>query len=186
MNQVPADRESARFYLKHQRLVDEWIEAREDAREEADRFFCSLAPMMEREAKALRARHWVQLEDDYRQLMWYDAAWAEPKGEPRVAIGIEWHRGETDFHGAWFGICIWDRNTAGPIRNAIAAAELTEQWKKEKQWPAFLELVPSRDDYWDHLDEFRSRILEQVGAAWSELRSVVDDVVGKRKDKKAT
>ncbi|WP_437618163.1 hypothetical protein [Sorangium sp. So ce1151] len=182
MNRIDDPR--AVFYLRHQELIEEWAALGEPAAELAHAFLCSCADDIAGLAAELSPdiQVYKDLEDDWPKIFLILPEWLESREgelEPKVGIGLEWHRSRhlnftmspsCAYTGVWTH---YDRDDGKELsrrlRAAFGEADLIKQHKLATTtawWPAY-RYEHATGEYWNDLGPYRAQIVESLRFFWT-------------------
>jgi hypothetical protein len=186
MNRIDDPR--VRFYLEHQRLIEEWAAVRKDLIATAHSFYLSIGQMLEDRAPDIGPDVLVSISDaawprvGYHRFGWPLSA----DDQPAVGIYFEWKRGTSTFTDGWRGVGV-RVDTGDPKGNGLResiASQIRESRakagfpKSSSVWVAYTDIKPpTRTDYWDDLGPYAKSIVEIIESAWNHFSSAVDIAV---------
>ena len=181
------------FYLKHARQIEEWNQLSKRANKVANEFFETVAEELRDRAHDLEhGAALVWIEEGWPKILLSRRDWceAEPQDvksyrEILVGVGLEWKRagvqlvdtGQTSlpYAGVWFNRdhARFKAVEAG-IRDAVGIPDGT---RRGMWWPFYGDQSYAGPEVWDHLDEYRTQLVERVVQLWGACASAIDDVL---------
>lgn len=173
-----------RFYFENRAILDEWAGLADEARHAAHSFFQSLRDPVEGLARRLGddVHVYADLEGNFPKLMLFRGSWGTGSGAPKVAVGLEWHKGGAAFDKGYTGVWVDRRDGAGTERLYTAVcreldAEGVSKKGRDKWWPASAYQAVPPGTWWTDLPAFREQLVNRIEAQWELLSACVDDAL---------
>ena len=179
---------TVRFYLKHQRLIEEWARVAKDAAKSSRVFLTVHADLRER-VKDMQQEGATdgevvpyQRTQDWPNIGLRRSGWPNDGYHKVVRIGIEWDKHKTTFVGGWrlCGLGFPSGMAGGSlVREKLIDHPLrTQYWDTKPTWPACCPMPEPDGEYWNDLTTYRDSLVETTVMAWTDLSPVVDEVLG--------
>lgn len=186
---ISIDDERVRFYLKHQKLIEEWARLAEPACSEATKFLESCGEDIQTLCADLGEAVTVhQLLDDpsWPRIFLVRPAWQLTEREPLVGIGLEWNRRNVSFAGrsrVYTGMRVAisaerGRELRDRLKERVGAMRGKHGYTASASWPAWRYVPPPDGEYWDDLTPYRNQLIESVRSAWNLFAPEVDALLG--------
>lgn len=171
------------FYLRHQRLIDEWASVRSDAQDAAHRFFLSLDSDVAELAGRLEGVEPEVRDATYSRVCLFRPEWFAPTGELLVLVGLEWRRSDATFVDGTrlLGVRVDAGVEAGRslrplvgdrVRHLRTNAGFPES---TSYWAAYRDAPTPDGDYWDDLSGLREKLVDSIRLAWESFSAPIDE-----------
>lgn len=178
MNRV--EDEQLRFFFKHEARIREWAALEEEAHKFVHRFYGSLQGDLDAALKEGR------FPGDEVESCRHGGPWPVvglcrrtwPRGNDDPKVLLEWSRKTALFPPQGWVAC-GVRWPGGVGRSPFDKAR-TDYRKSSKWWPAYRDVDPPADGFWegDNLGRYRACLVETLLTAWTDLAPLVDEALG--------
>lgn len=174
---------SVKFYLKHQKPINEWYQIKDEAVQEWKAFFKNLAQDIRILSSQLSTDvKWNVYEDkmEYYHLL-CKPEWADAQTRPiRVGVGLGASWGDEPlFERAYCGIVVFDRSPtlAAALENQLR----TIQWdydleEPDNYWPTWRQIA-SPEAYWQDLPAYKHFLTHELEDTWKTFEKSIDLVI---------
>ena len=177
------DDEKVLFFLRNQKQIEEWSRIKDEVVFPlADKFFESVERKLHGRKDTIVGKPEVHAPRDTnpQQLMLYKKNWPVSQENPRVSVGLEWKRKNTDFQHGYIGVWTDSSSLFGVLHEQLKSIDLFigGSWKSERFWPMWRYEEPKEtNDYWNHLSRFQEQILDDIEELWRQAAPVIDHSV---------
>ncbi len=174
-----------RFYLRNRADIDEWARIRDDARAVFNQFMRTLGPHIE---ERLEDGVRVGFHDNLPRWVCWREGWpvidTEHNRNPVISVPLEWTARvipDDPAQAPYLGVLVLLDHPDGQalrstFRDQVLDVRERGGWHHTRQWPVWRRVI-AEGAYWDDLDGYRKRLLDDLATAWATFSPVIQKAV---------